>query len=248
MRNRILPLLIALLPLGILSGCVNQREVFVVPTSTDEVGSLPTEKEIYTGNTDVISKNEKNEQRENESKKLLKQTLNRKPEIEMREYVFEEEVKRFRRSTGIKVDSVFPFSDKEPDYQNGFILLKEPGRVRIIVKDSLLFELNKDMITDEAFLNKLAEAFKGNLIVVAAFFDNSGNGDFNRHITNKRAGIVKEYLLRNGVANGDILALGCSSNNPIAPNSTVNGRRLNRRIEFYIYPKGMFVEKVCEDK
>jgi outer membrane protein OmpA-like peptidoglycan-associated protein len=46
-----------------------------------------------------------------------------------------------------------------------------------------------------------------------------------------RAEVIKKYLVDKGLPEAKIEALGMGSQNPIADNDTLEGRKLNRRIE-----------------
>jgi outer membrane protein OmpA-like peptidoglycan-associated protein len=52
-------------------------------------------------------------------------------------------------------------------------------------------------------------------------------------LSQERADAVKIYLMNNGIDAMRIRTKGYGPDNPIAPNSTREGRAKNRRIEFY---------------
>ena len=53
-------------------------------------------------------------------------------------------------------------------------------------------------------------------------------------LSKARAEAVKEYLVKRGVNPNKLRAKGYGSTKPIADNETVEGRKLNRRVEFII--------------
>lgn len=249
MRIKILPLLLLASTAGFLSGCVKQTET-VTSTIT-----LTKPKEHQTQNNEKVVISEKPLEKKKTEKpkkpeepltvKLLKSSIHQSPKLKLVDYILKDEVENFRKETGIRVIpvlSIYPpkVEDKE------FVLLEEPDKVRIIVKDSYIFEFNRENIKNPELLESLAKNFAGYLIVVATYFDNSGSDRFNSYITERRADVIKSYLQKLGISNGNILAKGCGDKNPIAPNSSVEGRALNRRVEFYIYPAGAIVNRVCE--
>lgn len=67
---------------------------------------------------------------------------------------------------------------------------------------------------------------------IAGYTDNVGNAEANQKLSEKRANAVREYLVKQGVAADALVAVGYGQENPIADNSTKEGRDKNRRIEF----------------
>jgi outer membrane protein OmpA-like peptidoglycan-associated protein len=64
--------------------------------------------------------------------------------------------------------------------------------------------------------------------------DSSGNAETNRSLSAKRANAVLERLVAQGVARERLVAAGLGATIPIAPNDTIEGRGINRRIELAI--------------
>ena len=62
--------------------------------------------------------------------------------------------------------------------------------------------------------------------------DNVGKRKENVTLSQARADAVKEYLIRGGVGEKQVTAMGYGPKRPIASNSTREGRKLNRRVEF----------------
>jgi len=64
--------------------------------------------------------------------------------------------------------------------------------------------------------------------------DSSGSRANNQVLSQKRADSVKAILVENGVVESNISATGFGPDNPVATNSTVEGRAQNRRVEITI--------------
>ncbi len=62
--------------------------------------------------------------------------------------------------------------------------------------------------------------------------DNTGNARFNRRLSQERADAVKQFLVLNGIQGNRLTTEGRGADQPIADNSTEEGRSRNRRIEF----------------
>jgi outer membrane protein OmpA-like peptidoglycan-associated protein len=68
---------------------------------------------------------------------------------------------------------------------------------------------------------------------IRGYTDNTGSYNGNVNISRRRAESVKAYLVLNGIFPTRLTTKGLGPENPIAPNTTAEGRAKNRRIEFY---------------
>jgi len=71
-------------------------------------------------------------------------------------------------------------------------------------------------------------------IEIAGYTDNQGNPRTNQRLSQRRADAVSSWLVRKGIGATRIVTLGMGNKNPVAPNSTPEGRARNRRIEFHV--------------
>ena len=74
-------------------------------------------------------------------------------------------------------------------------------------------------------------------IELAGHTDNVGNDAANQKLSEQRAKAVYDYLVAHGVAAGRLTYKGYGSTQPVADNSTPDGRRQNRRTVFTILEK-----------
>jgi outer membrane protein OmpA-like peptidoglycan-associated protein len=56
-------------------------------------------------------------------------------------------------------------------------------------------------------------------------------------LSERRADAVREYMIKNGISPERLAAMGFGPDKPIGDNKTVEGRRKNRRTEFFILDK-----------
>jgi outer membrane protein OmpA-like peptidoglycan-associated protein len=71
-------------------------------------------------------------------------------------------------------------------------------------------------------------------IELSGHTDDKGDDQKNLELSQARAKAVKKYLVKKGIAEGRIKAVGYGETKPIAPNTTAFGRQQNRRTEVKI--------------
>ena len=90
----------------------------------------------------------------------------------------------------------------------------------------------------EIFANFLLRN-KGSFVKIVGHTDSRGSYKHNMELSLARANSVMRALISRGVSATRLSAKGRGESEPIAPNSTVGGRAMNRRIEALLnYPKG----------
>ena len=72
------------------------------------------------------------------------------------------------------------------------------------------------------------------VIEIGGHTDNQGSENYNLNLSTKRADAVVKYLVDNGIAASRLKGKGYGFSNPIADNSTDEGKARNRRTEFKI--------------
>ncbi|MCL1833786.1 MAG: OmpA family protein [Leptospirales bacterium] len=105
--------------------------------------------------------------------------------------------------------------------------------------DDILFDFDSSELKSDTVekLNKIAEIIKKRYsdreIIVEGHTDSVGNSVYNFGLSEKRAKRVSEYLGSNS-SHDKFSYRGFGKNNPIADNSTPEGRQKNRRVEIII--------------
>ena len=111
-----------------------------------------------------------------------------------------------------------------------------------VILNNIFFETNKFTLQTEsvAELNKLVEFMKVNPtlhIEISGHTDNVGNNQANQVLSENRAKSVYDYLISNKIDISRLVYKGYGETQPIAPNTTGEGRQKNRRTEFKIISK-----------
>lgn len=104
--------------------------------------------------------------------------------------------------------------------------------------NEILFETNKALIkkSSETVLNEIGLALQSNSefkVMIIGHTDSDGNDSENLKLSEKRAESVKKYLIdKFGIESSRMQVAGKGETVPIADNSSEEGKRLNRRVEF----------------
>ena len=113
--------------------------------------------------------------------------------------------------------------------------------VKVTFDSGILFATNKADLNIDAknSLAKFATVLNTNAdcdIAIIGHTDNTGSDAINQPLSVKRATSVSDYLKSCGVKTAQIKSVeGQGSGNPVADNSTAEGRKQNRRVEVYMY-------------
>ena len=98
---------------------------------------------------------------------------------------------------------------------------------------------NSDLVTEEAMnrMNALVTELQSqpkSVVLVEGYIASDTRSEENIALSEKRANLVKSYLVERGIDAGRITVAGRGNENPLTSNSTAAGRKINRRIEITI--------------
>lgn len=102
----------------------------------------------------------------------------------------------------------------------------------------ILFDVNSDVLKQQSFdvIKQFGDAMVANpslRIKITGHTDSDGADVANLTLSQKRAAAVKKYITENyAVAGSRILTDGNGESQPVAPNTTPDGKAKNRRVEF----------------
>jgi outer membrane protein OmpA-like peptidoglycan-associated protein len=115
-------------------------------------------------------------------------------------------------------------------------LVVEAGKA--IVLDGVVFETGKSLInaTSESVLGQAYNTLAQNpeiSVEIRGYTDNIGKAASNIKLSQARAEAVRAWLITKGISAERVTAKGFGPENPVAPNTTPEGKAKNRRIEFF---------------
>ncbi len=109
----------------------------------------------------------------------------------------------------------------------------------VSVLQNIFFDVDKYDLKPKSLteLKKILKFLQDNPTVrveISGHTDNSGSAVYNKQLSQKRAQSVFNYLIENGINTKQLIPHGYGSEQPIADNSTEEGKQRNRRIQFKI--------------
>lgn len=105
-------------------------------------------------------------------------------------------------------------------------------KIENIFFDSGKYDLKEESHEALSLLYRFMHANPEVKVEINAHTDDIGSDHFNQELSEKRASSVVQYLVEIGIEPGRLLPQGFGETQPIGPNSTEEGRALNRRVEF----------------
>ena len=109
---------------------------------------------------------------------------------------------------------------------------------KALVLEGILFNTGSAEIlpASEEILQKAYNTLRFNpevTVEIHGYTDNRGSQNLNKRLSKDRAESVRQWLINKGIDASRIGAKGFGPANPVAPNTTEEGRQQNRRIEFF---------------
>jgi outer membrane protein OmpA-like peptidoglycan-associated protein/tetratricopeptide (TPR) repeat protein len=134
-----------------------------------------------------------------------------------------------------------PASVSGRELLRNFSMTKVEVGAKVILKN-IYFETGKATLKSESFpeLDKVLKFLEENndlKIEISGHTDNVGSLKSNTNLSEARAKAVVEYFSSHGIAKERLVYRGYAFSQPIAPNNTPDGRKMNRRVEFKILGK-----------
>jgi outer membrane protein OmpA-like peptidoglycan-associated protein len=115
----------------------------------------------------------------------------------------------------------------------------DTARGLIVSMPDVLFDFNKYTLKPEARerlarISGIVLAYPDLKLQIEGYTDAIGSDEYNQTLSDKRAEVVRDYLVTSGVSMNNVAARGMGKADPIADNGTAAGRKLNRRVEMIV--------------
>lgn len=124
---------------------------------------------------------------------------------------------------------------------SGVQVKKSGNSVQLVMASDVTFATDSADIKASLYntLNSVAivlNKYNSTSITISGYTDNTGSDAHNQELSERRAASVGAYLTSQRVNPNRIFTKGYGSRNPVASNSTAQGRALNRRVVITLRP------------
>jgi outer membrane protein OmpA-like peptidoglycan-associated protein len=118
-------------------------------------------------------------------------------------------------------------------------LVEKLKKETVLVLRGINFASGSAIIPPDQYpiLDKVVETLRANAgvrVEIGGHTDAVGTDAYNQGLSERRAQSVRNYLIQSGIEPARLEARGYGESQPVAPNTTREGRALNRRIEFRV--------------
>jgi outer membrane protein OmpA-like peptidoglycan-associated protein len=136
---------------------------------------------------------------------------------------------------------------------NQVLQTRDSARGLIVNMSDVLFDLNQATLKEGAKvrLAKVAgiiQAYPDLKLQIEGYTDSTGSVEHNQELSERRAAAVRDFLVTQGVNMNSVAAQGFGPTNPVASNSTSEGRQMNRRVDLVVNGDSIAAQKKSIDQ
>lgn len=122
------------------------------------------------------------------------------------------------------------------------IKLTKLERGKSIIVENIHFEVDQAHLRMESLniLDSIISQMKKNIRIkleVQGHTDSTGGKAYNQKLSERRADAVVEYMIKQGISPERLKPVGMGQEKPVSDNNTAQGRKKNRRTEFFVLEK-----------
>jgi len=112
--------------------------------------------------------------------------------------------------------------------------------IKLTFDSGILFATNSSTLESQAKTNiqkfaAILNKYPDTNILVTGYTDSDGTEEYNQTLSEKRAKSVADYAQMQGVSSSRFSVVGFGETNPVASNDSVDGKRMNRRVEIAVF-------------
>jgi len=216
-------------------------------TAAGNAATAKANKDYQSTQTEIMKNTKQDLATQTEIVKNTKQDLAMQTEISKNT---KEDLAASERSSAVKTEQLASEQRARLDAENRadvaqadlakLAAVKDEARGLVItLSGSVLFASNKSELLSSARdrLNQVADALmetKERKLTVEGHTDSQGSSSYNQALSQRRADVVRSYIISRGYTSDLIEAHGIGKDRPIADNASAEGRANNRRVEIIV--------------
>lgn len=131
-------------------------------------------------------------------------------------------------------DAAAPPAAPPPPVERDALTIRLSNEVLFPVGSSALSSHGVDKLREIA---EVLRQYPDSDVFVAGYTSSEGNDRDNYDLSVRRASVIRDQLIRFGVAQDRIVPIGMGASDPIGDNNTEAGRAKNRRVEINVVPR-----------
>ena len=130
---------------------------------------------------------------------------------------------------------------------NSVLATTESARGLIVNLGDVLFDTARYTLKPNAQIalakvSTILQLYPDLKVQVEGYTDSVGSDEYNQKLSENRANAVHDFLVKNGVPAANVTAVGYGKADPVASNSTADGRRQNRRVNLVVSGQAIGVQ------
>ena len=130
---------------------------------------------------------------------------------------------------------------------NAVLATQETSRGLIVTLGDVLFDTGKYTLKQNAQISlakvsAILQQYPDLKLQIEGYTDSVGSDELNQKLSDNRARATQDFLVKQGVNAANITEQGYGKTNPVADNSTAQGRAQNRRVEMVVSGPSIGVE------
>ncbi|MBC7399289.1 MAG: OmpA family protein [Mucilaginibacter sp.] len=133
----------------------------------------------------------------------------------------------------------------------GATVVRQGEGILVKFDSGILFDVDKAVLKPAAQsnLHNLAASLQNNPqtnITIIGHTDNTGSADHNMDLSIRRAQTVRSFIVADNVSTGRLTTSGKGASEPVADNTTADGRTQNRRVEIAIVANDQMKQQAAQ--
>jgi outer membrane protein OmpA-like peptidoglycan-associated protein len=136
---------------------------------------------------------------------------------------------------------------------NQVLQTRDSARGLIVNMSDVLFDLNQATLKPGAKVrlakvSGIIQAYPDLKLQIEGYTDSTGSMEHNQELSERRAAAVRDFLVAQGVSLNNVSAQGLGPTNPVASNSTPQGRQMNRRVDLVVNGESIAAQRQATDQ